>query len=252
MFKRILLLLTLCALLLPACVKYSDTAMDTPNPNAMDFKYDTGKRTVRFVTTMLVQMGGAPVGPEREAAAFDISYEAKRKGERIDWHVTMSDLAVMGKNTSDDAFYSVTFNSDLKGHDRQNWTELETPAKDTLGLSKAILVSISLPDGIFRIGDPSLPLFNEPPSSETLTVTLPEPDPKYIYEGVKEIDGQSYYSFYQKVEGVAFDMAGQKFTGSIMCSALSTSSMLPFRETAIFDMHNAASGLSIRYTATVQ
>lgn len=245
MLKKLPLLILLCLLTLPACKKATPALDTTDSQNKVAFRYGNGSQTLVMKYTLSVLQNGTPIGPPMPMGEVTLNYETKRKGERVFWAITISDQVVMSKRVKG-VCYSATFNTDLWGENRQDLEELDSVAPDKLRQGQAVLKAIGLPHGTFALGSPSLRVFNASPSSDELTITLPDPDVRYIFRDIRTAeDGTKVYAFDAQIDGVQFKQAGKVFGGSIQATALMSDSMLPLSEECTFEMVDPTTGMTM-------
>ncbi|OIQ50388.1 hypothetical protein BerOc1_02319 [Pseudodesulfovibrio hydrargyri] len=224
MYKRLIVLLFACFLFLPSC---QHNLGDTSAPKAdgpVDLRYGPGSFDLRSTVNVTVGMKGMD-GTEIPVMVFDSHYVIKKVGSRLAWNVVL-DNQNSGGSLNPEPFYSVSFTTDVKGRNMADKVVHEVPGKDELGLGETILDGLELPLEKVAVGDPSIALPVKAFQSKDTQILFPEPSPKYVFDGVKEVGGKECYAFSYESE-LTVRQYGKEYPGSMHVSTTCTKEMLP-------------------------
>ncbi|GAB7022123.1 hypothetical protein [Salidesulfovibrio brasiliensis] len=238
MKKLIFVLCFFC--LLTAC--RHTVAPDSGTPSAgVELTFDTGVQVSRVeMYASVIKANGEETKPII-MTSFEQRIQAERKGDRVHWKVTLSDLAMFGTPPRKGTFYSTTFDSDIYGQDKKNFRSGHTDYRDRYEVGETIVDSIELPEGRFKVGDKSLLVFSTEPDLDGLEFLLPEPPARNIYRGETNFKGVPAYEFNATVSDITVRPEGRDYD---LHATIEVSEMLrkdcrlPLRERSKLAIHD--------------
>ena len=248
MLTRTTLLLVICLLILPAC-KYNFAGQDASDPNApVEFSYGPGTRYVHGAGTMALMQGDKQIGEEMALLSNDLRYVVKAKGDRLVWNVTAINWEEFGQPKATGPYFDITFTSDAKGHNR---ADLEIHAVRNDYARRCIastMEELGLADGPIKPGEKAFPFPVKALNNDDIQVRLNIPDPRFVYDGIKEVDGEECYAFSFSADSVTIKQQGKETKGSMAVSLLTSKNMLPVREKLVMFMEGPMKNLTSKMT----
>lgn len=236
MLKRTTILIALCLLLLPSC-KYNMKDLFASDPNApVEFSYAPGTRYLHSKGTATIMQNGKVVGGEITMLTCDYTYVIKNMGGRLAWDITVDNWELMGQPKLDGPVFSISFTSDKLGNDKADLVVHESQTENAENAIKTAMAEIGLSQGSFKPGEPSIPFPAAAFKDGDVVVEFGEAYPKYIYDGIKMIDGEDCYSFSYHAQSVEILQNGQKSDGSMTVNLVTDRNMLTVREEVVLTM----------------
>jgi len=193
---------------------------------------------------MIIHMEIARTATGEEESPSLVSYDAhytvqRADGWRLAWDIVLDNLWLFGESKGASPFYSVSFTSDAKGRDVADMVEHDVAFDDVLHLGDAVLKGLALPLGKTTVGERAMPVQVAALRSGEMELILLEPNPAYVYDGMKVMDGHKCHSFSYKGD-VIVRRDGVDIPGVLSLTAVRNRDMLPVAEAGALVPQNDA------------
>ncbi|MEF2230069.1 MAG: hypothetical protein V3571_04005 [Pseudodesulfovibrio sp.] len=249
MRNRTTLLLLACLLMLPSC-KHTVGGPGASDPNApVEFRYGPGTRNLHGEGTLVMMRDGKSIGKGMSILSNDLQYVVKKKGNRLVWHVTALTWEEFGQPKATGPYYDITFTSDAKGRDKSDLKIHAVRNEDARQCIATTMAEIGLADGSFKPGEAAIPVPVEALKASGIEMRFEAPDPRYVYDGIKMVDGEECYAFSFSSDSMTIIQQGKETKGSMTVSTVMSKNMLPVHEEVVLIIDGPIKGMSSKLTA---
>ncbi|OIQ50389.1 hypothetical protein BerOc1_02320 [Pseudodesulfovibrio hydrargyri] len=237
MNSRIAALLFAFIIFLPSCGHNPGSLQGPAADTSVNLEYSYGAAIIHMEIARTATGEGEEETPP--VVSYDAHYTVRRAdGSRLAWDVVLDNLRLFGESKGKAyPFYSVSFTSDAKGRNIADMVEHDVAFEDVLHLGGAVLKGLALPLGKTAVGERAMPVQVAALRSGEMELIFPEPNPAYVYDGMKVVDGHECLSFSYKGD-VTVRQGGVDTPGTLSLTAVRNRGMLPVAETGALAAQN--------------
>jgi hypothetical protein len=245
MDSRIVALLFLFLSLLPSCGHNPGNLQGPAADASVNLEYSYGAAIIHMEITGTATGEGEEESPP--VVSYDAHYTVRRAdGWRLAWDIVLDNLRLFGESKGKAyPFYSVSFTSDAKGRNIADMVEHDVAFEDVLHLGDAVLKGLALPLGKTAVGERAMPVQVAALRSGEMELIFPEPNPAYVYDGMKMVDGHERLLFSYK-GGVTVRQGAVDTPGVLSLTTVRNRGMLPVAETGALAARNGGQDNSLK------